>query len=766
MAMTATEKDEFLATMRERRTLGESAEEHNKKRAIKVLDFVYPTEDRGQWPQELFASRDARGLPSLTINRIPAFVNQVIGDHLTNRPQIKVRPAGLDSDQQGASNREGIIRQSEQASRAKFIIDQAYKTMAVSGFPVHWQINTRFVSDDSFNSEIVWEAITDQFSVICDPHAKEPDGRDANWKIVLETISNDEWKRRYPGKDKPASVEGLTGVGWFDDESVTIAIYWQRKSKKRTRCCMKDGLLAWKDELSDAAKRHIEKERETDDWHTEVAVCSATEILDEPKEKPWQWIPIVTCTPPHIIKEGKKWYRSLPEDAIDPQRFYNYWKSMNVQHIKPKPPYVTAAMIKGLEAWWDRDDKSDLKYLPVNSDGAQWPHDNPPPQVSTAIVQEEQSALDDLKGTMGMWNPSLGASEQSLSGKAIGKLQMAGDKGNMEYVNCLVRALTFTGDIILDMNPAVNDIEKDIPVLGFDGTSGTLRVNRRIDTPDGPVLENDMKSGKYRCVIDVGPSFTTQRQEALDAMVAVGQGNPQIAAVLAPFMAKFGDWPYADKIFAILKAIQPKELRALYDDQPQDGEDGQPTDPRMVQMQAVFEAQIQEMQAAIQALQEENVQLAQEEQSKLAKIDADRSLSAEKMAIEREKAMAEIDLKRQIAQQEFDLKAKNFTDSLLLQDKIKTAEMVQKDQHREQERSSMPEPTESEEMDLTAQLAPIQAEVNDLTKTVKEFIAKAGNGKESGNLTVMVGGRTVKTTKIKTPEGREYTAETVEKPGP
>lgn len=743
MSMTDAEKETFLKTMRERRQVGEQAEDHNREKAKKITDFIYPTETRGQWPETLFKERDRRGLPSLTINRLPAFINQVTGDHLTNRPQIKVRPAGLGSDQKGASNREGMIRQSEQVSRAKFIIDQAYKTMCVSGYLAHWQINTRYISDDSVDEqEIVWEPIEDQFSVIRDPHAKEPDGRDGNWLFILETISNDEWERRYPGKDKPisAATSGINDYAkWFDADSVTIAIYWTRKSKKRTRCKMHNGEKFWKDELSDAGKRHIVKERETDDWTTEVSVCSGTEILSEPKVKPWLWIPVVSVIPPYIMKDGKKWYRASAEDAIDPQRFYNYWKSLNVQHIKPKPTYVTAAMIKGLEKFWDREDKSDLKYLPVNSDGTQWPQDHTPPQVSTAIVQEEQSAVDDIKATLGMWNPSIGASEQTLSGKAIGKLQMAGDKGNMEYVNSLVRALTFTGDIILDMIPHVLDTEREVPTLGFDNTPGILKINYKHMTENGMMIENDMKSGKYRSVVDVGPSFTTQRQEALDAMVSLSTGNPQIATVLAPFMAKFGDWPYADRIFSILKAIQPPNLQPLYDDQQQDGKE---QDPRMIQMQAMFEQQMEELKAALGQLQAENEALKQEEQSKIAKIESDREMNAEKIALEREHIRMEMDLKREIAIQEFELKAKKIDAELKFADKKAVAELMHKERLIEQEKEKKTEP----------EVTPEQTEKNKKDE-FPQTLTIVNNMKT---------GQIKKTVSLKTPEGKEYTGEITE----
>lgn len=642
--MTYEEKNKFLETMRKRREIGEQAEQHNREKAKKIIDFVYPTEDRGQWEQALYDWRTTRGMLCLTLNRLPAFINQVIGDQLQNRPQIKVRPAGLMSDKNGATIREGIIRQSEQSSRAKFIVDQAYKTMCASGYLTHWQINTQFVNEDSFDQEIIWQAIEDQFSVIRDPYARENDRRDSNWLFILDTISEDEYTRRYPGKAIPKSADaGLTNYNaWFGDKTVTLAIYWTRKSRKRTLCALaSNGKTFWKDDQPDEIKQAVAEgkldpskwiERESDDWTTEVSVCSGTDILEDPKAKPWKWIPVVSMIPPYIIKDdGKRWYRAIAEDSIDPQRFYNYWKSLNAQAVKPKPTRITWKMIKNHLKWWDQTDKSAMEYIPYDVDpeagngGA--PYDPPPPQVSTAIVQEEQSSIEDIKATMGMWNPSLGASEQSLSGKAIGKLQMAGDKGNLEYVNSLVQALNFTGDIILNMNPVVNDTPREITTLGYDNTPSMVKINQA--TAAG--IDNNMTAGNYRSVVDVGPNFTTQRQEALDGIVAITQGNPQLAAVLGPFFAKYADWPDADKIFAILKAMQPPDIQALYDDQPEGGEDNGQIDA----MRQQFEAQTQELMAQLEqaGMTVQQLQQAVEESKKIL-ADKERQLAAMKSDFE------------------------------------------------------------------------------------------------------------------------------------
>ena len=65
-------------------------EGENKQLALDDLEFV-GIED-AQWPQAIRAMRIADGRPCLTINKMPAFIDQVVGDQRMNRPSIRVIP--------------------------------------------------------------------------------------------------------------------------------------------------------------------------------------------------------------------------------------------------------------------------------------------------------------------------------------------------------------------------------------------------------------------------------------------------------------------------------------------------------------------------------------------------------------------------------------------------------------------------------------------------------------------------------------------------
>ena len=67
--------------------------------------------------------------------------------------------------------------------------------------------------------------------------------------------------------------------------------------------------------------------------------------------------------------------------------------------------------------------------------------------------------------------------------------------------------------------------------------------------------------GKYDVAVTTGPSYMTKRQESLDAMSQLLQGNPQLWAVAGDLFIKHMDWPGAQEMAArFAKTIDPKLL--------------------------------------------------------------------------------------------------------------------------------------------------------------------------------------------------------------
>ena len=131
-----------------------------------------------QWPMQIKCKREIEGRPIQTINRIPAFIDQIIGDARQNKPSIKVH-AGEDGDSDIALIYDGLLRAIQNQSNADFAYDSAIENTATFGFGA-WRIKTDYENELSFNQVIKIDRIADPLNVYFDKNAEQPDYSDAN----------------------------------------------------------------------------------------------------------------------------------------------------------------------------------------------------------------------------------------------------------------------------------------------------------------------------------------------------------------------------------------------------------------------------------------------------------------------------------------------------------------------------------------------------------------------------------------------------------
>jgi hypothetical protein len=89
--------------------------------------------------------REIEGRPIQTINRIPAFIDQVVGDARQNKPSIKVH-AAEDGDIDIALIYDGLLRAIQNQSNADFAYDSAIENTATFGFGA-WRIKTDYENE-------------------------------------------------------------------------------------------------------------------------------------------------------------------------------------------------------------------------------------------------------------------------------------------------------------------------------------------------------------------------------------------------------------------------------------------------------------------------------------------------------------------------------------------------------------------------------------------------------------------------------------------
>jgi hypothetical protein len=124
MGAHALSDDDILEEAKAAFQLAADAEAENRREALDDLRFARLGE---QWPEKVKRERELEGRPVLTINRLPAFIRQVVNDARQNKPAIAVHPVDSAGDPETAEVFNGLIRHVEQSSDAEVAVHISFE---------------------------------------------------------------------------------------------------------------------------------------------------------------------------------------------------------------------------------------------------------------------------------------------------------------------------------------------------------------------------------------------------------------------------------------------------------------------------------------------------------------------------------------------------------------------------------------------------------------------------------------------------------------
>jgi len=587
-------KKDILSTARSRLNMAIAAYSESREDEIDDLRFFAGSPDNHwQWPSDVLATRGAvqgqtiNARPCLTINKLPQHVRQVTNDQRQNRPSGKVIPADDKADIEVAEIFDGIVRHIEYISDADVAYDTACENQVSYG-EGYIRLLTEYCDDNSFEQDIKIGRVRNSFSVYMDPTIQDPCGSDAKWCFITEDILKEEYERQYPNANPISALQSM-GVGdeslsaWLSEDTVRIAEYFYFEHIPKTLNLYPGNVTALENSPEDRELKSIygkpARQRTVDSRQVKRLKINGYEILEE---NDWvgKWIPVVRVIGNEFEVDGRLYVSGLVRNAKDAQRMYNYWVSQEAEMLAlaPKAPFIGyGGQFEGYETQWKTANTTNWPYLEVNpdvTDGAgqvlPLPQRAQPPMASSGLLQAKAGAADDIKATTGQYDSSLGAQSNERSGKAILAREKQGDTGTYHFVDNLARAIRYITRQIIDIAPKIYDTERIARIIGEDGETSSVRVNpqqpepvRKIENQQGIVIEKiyNLGVGKYDVCVTTGPSYMTKRQEALEGMGQMLQGNPELWAVAGDLFIKNMDWPGAQEMSKrFAKTIDPKLL--------------------------------------------------------------------------------------------------------------------------------------------------------------------------------------------------------------
>lgn len=571
-----------------------------------------------QWDPEIKKMREDKFRPCLTINVLPQYVGQVVGNRRMNKTSIKIRPF-KGGTQTIADVRSGIIKSIEAYSRAERAYDAACEDQTACGISA-LRVDLDYAGNDVFDQDIFIRHIPNPLAVIWDRMSVDPTGRDARHCFVIDSIPKKVYEKQFPDYPCPAGGLGdMTGypADWRDPNNVRIVEFWELVDKPAKFALMQDGDvkditgMAEADYINELWRDDNGFPRIRDSFRTyaRMHLITGFAILGEAYEIPLTRLPIIRVEG-RVTRVGEERVRfGIVRTSKDSIRLNNYFRSTaaEVVALAPKAQWIgSASAFKGREDDFRKAHLEGDNILIHNdvANGENKPQRVDPPAIPAALIQQSEQNIQDIKDTTGIHDASLGIRSNEVSGKAIEARRVGGDIATITYHDNVNHAIQEVGDVCNQLIPIAYDAVRMVRTIGDDDKHKLMVINDPNDVNSPNITE-----GKYDVSVETGPSFATQRQEAVDAMTMLIQTAPELMGVIGDIVAKNLDFPGAYEMAERIKRTIPKEI--LGEDAEESEEGGEPSQEEQLAQQLL--QQQQQAQEEQMAMQQEMAQLELEE---------------------------------------------------------------------------------------------------------------------------------------------------------
>jgi hypothetical protein len=556
-----------------------------------------------QWPEQVYKQRTGgeSELPCITIPSTRTHNDLVINAMAKNNFSAKIRPVGGKASYKSAQVFETLIRRtlyiSRYSSQKRKCIEQQ-----VDGGIGYILLETKYVSERSFDQEIFLKASRDATGVYLDPWIRDPDGLDANFGFVFEFVPREEFNRKYPNWSEKVGNSPLdsTFQSWMTEKEICVCKYYRKAERS-------DTLIGWttlqgaeKEMLASEIKEESGKDildallddikegridgrtRKVENNVVQWFLIAGNKVVDK-GDWAGKYIPILRCPGREVVIDKMLDRKGLTRVQMDAQRMLNWGASIAVQTaaFEPKAGFIAPARsVEGQEQWktFNINGFPVLLYNDIDDEAPTELQRVEPPQrieqrQSAGIsVEIMQSAERWQMMSTGQFQAQMGENDtqSAASGKAINERQQQGDVATYHFVehhNDMERAL---GIQLLDLYPKIYDTKRALQVMGADGKKYWLTIDPQqaeavqelqeaMEDEEAVKMAFNPGVGEHECISDPGPDYATQRQEAWNAYSLIMQQNNALLGVAGDLLFKFGDFPGAEEFRQRLQ----KEIKAL-----------------------------------------------------------------------------------------------------------------------------------------------------------------------------------------------------------
>lgn len=573
---------DILADARDHKALVELMESKIRDESSLCLKF----RALEQWKESVVTQRGDR--PTLVVDQVSQYVDQVVNDWRRNRLGIKINPGDGPADPEHAKVLEGWVRQVEYTSKAHLAYDWAAECMIGNNRGFLKILTKR--RKGSFKQDPWFYRIPNADCVYMDPFCEESDYSDQRRTLIIDKLSLKAFQAKYPH----ASIQSFEGylndksyADWIQADSVTVGEWWVAEEKPRKIQLLTKPIAVIRNGKALKTDTVYDNEYEKLPEGIEIARNPDGELMedDEPERIIWQFllsgveiihrtrwpgsiIPVVPFLGKELYVDGKKRLYSVISRALDSQRLLNYAKSSLAERMGqfPKNPVMAlnGQISSDVDAWKNMNTvpHAFVVYDPVLLPDGTY-HTEPPhradfdPRLDQFAIAIQQGK-EDIKGSIGMYGASLGDHEgKARSGAAERALQQEGDNATFDFLDNGGRGVELAGKILVDLFPKLVPAADIIQIRDAQDKVLSIAVNQPIaamkNAPVGQTQDFDFTEGAYHVSISAAPSHETLRAEGAEMSLEVVKMLPPEEAVKAvPVMLRLQPWFGASEIADVL----------------------------------------------------------------------------------------------------------------------------------------------------------------------------------------------------------------------
>lgn len=580
-----------------------------------------------QWDDELLSNSPLQYRGQFDILRKAG--RQILSDLRANPVQPDFKPID-ESRNDDSETLDGVYRACDRKLSSQEAYNMAVQDAVVCGYGA-WELYTEYATNQvgDRNQVIKREFIPEaNNAVFWDANAKLMDKSDAKRVTILKQYTVDGYKdlvEELTG-ERPDTVAGSFSnpeesftFKWFDGkETVYVATIYKRKLVKDKVLTLSDPfgeeMMLRESQLEDvmdellSTGHEIIAEKQIERYEVRKYIVDAERILngEDGEVIAGEHIPVVPVYGERAIIEGQEHWEGIVRLAKDPQRLRNFQMSYLADIVSRSPrrkPIFHPEQINGFEFMYEESGAdNNYPYLLQNrldSSGAPLPigpvgemPEQPMPQALAASIELTRQAVEDVA------NPGLpqDIADPDLSGKAVLALQNRIDQQAYVYQDNLKFSKRRDAEIFASMAGEVYDAPRTVSVETADGTTKSVQLMRVvIDNETGePVVLNDLTNLELEVYADIGPSYSTQKEQTrerlLGMMETLPEGDPAKNILMLTLLElsdgvnldHVRDYARKQLILGGFKEPETEEELAMMESAQQ----GQQPDPNMVLAQA------------------------------------------------------------------------------------------------------------------------------------------------------------------------------------